>query len=108
MPHDGAPKTVGAKEEATTMDLTEQRAHIEVMKACKQRITELDNMYNLARAAVEEAMGDNETGEIDGATAVTWKKYKTRRLNQQYLKRTFPGIREECMETTETRKLELK
>lgn len=90
------------------MDLTEQRAFIEVMKACKQRITELENMHDLARAAVEEAMGDDEIGQIDDKTVVTWKKYKTRRLNQQYLKQKFPEVREECMETTESRKMELK
>jgi predicted phage-related endonuclease len=90
------------------MDLTEQRAHIDVMKACKQRIAELESMYDLARATVQEAMGDDEIGQVNGTVVLTWKTIKTRRLNTQWLKQKFPDIREECMETTEYRRLELK
>ena len=90
------------------MDLSEVRGHVEILQACKRREAELKEMAEQARAVIEEAMGPNEVGELDGQVVLTWRTYKQRRLNQRYLKEKFPEVRELCMETSEYRRMEIQ
>lgn len=82
--------------------------HIEIMRECKSRIKDLEEMASRSRAVVEEIMGDNEIGEVDGQVVVTWKKYKARRLSQKYLREHYPDVAEESMETKEYRSMEIR
>jgi predicted phage-related endonuclease len=90
------------------MNLDSISDHIEIMRECKSRIKELEEMFNRSRSVVEEVMGDNEVGEVDGQVVVTWRKYKSRRLSQKYLREYCPEIYENAMETKEYRSMEIR
>ena len=89
------------------MNLEPVRAHLEILRFCRERRRELDEMEARSRAAIEEKLGDNEIGEIDGQPAVRWKYVKSRRLNHTILKERFSDVREECMEMVEGRRFEV-
>jgi predicted phage-related endonuclease len=76
-------------------DLEKVKAHIEVLRYVKSQKAMLKELEEISRAAVEEALGDDEIGTLDGETAVTWKHYKENRLDQSALKEDHPDIVEE-------------
>lgn len=90
------------------MDMEKVRANVEVLKYCAARIAELKEMQATSRAVVEEALGDNEIGTLDGEEVVSYKHVKSRRLDQKALKEHYPDVAEECMTTVESRRFEVK
>lgn len=88
-------------------DLNEVRAQVEILKWCKQRRAELSELEASAKDAVQAALGDDDTGTIDGDPAVTWKTHKRTSLDQRYFKKTFPEIYAECQVTSEVRRFEV-
>lgn len=93
-------------------DLTPLRAQIEILQYCRAQRAELaariDELEASAKAAIQEALGDNDTGTIDGHTVITWKTTKRTALDQQLLKKLHPDAYEECRTTTEIRRFEVK
>lgn len=74
------------------MNLEAVRAHVEILKFVKTRQAELKEMEERSRAAIEEVLGGNEVGELDGETVVTWKHIKANRLNHRALKSDHPYL----------------
>lgn len=89
------------------VDLGELKGHVEILRYCKSQMADLEEMRERSRAVIEEAMGDNEIGEIDGEPVIKWEHSKRRALDQKILKAKFPDVREECMTTTEVRRFEV-
>ena len=90
------------------MELDSVAAHVEIVKACKDKIAALEKMAERSRAVIEEQMGDDDTGTVGGKLVVTWKYVKKRSLSQKLLKAMYPDIAEECTETMEYRRMEFK
>jgi len=88
----------------STVNLNDKRAQIEVLKWAKARRKEIDDIERQARDIIENALGDNESGTVDGDLVVTWKAGKRRVLNQKALKESHPEIVEEFTETTVVRR----
>lgn len=84
-------------------DATVRRALATLDYVAAQR-KRLNDMYDDARAVIEDKLRDNEVGEVDGQPVVTWKKYKETRLSQKVLDEQYPGISEKCKVTTEKRR----
>lgn len=97
-------ETVAAETVCALDDLADSVA---VLKACQDRISQLKEVMKEHRALIEEKMGDQETGTVDGKPVITWKTYKQTRLNQKYLALNFAGVFDVCKETTETRRMEI-
>jgi len=91
----------------SAVNLDHLRAQVEILKWAKSRKKEIADVEASARAAIEEALGDNEAGTVDGELAVTWKAQKRRALNQKALKEEHPELVESYYETTETRRFEV-
>lgn len=89
------------------IDLEPVRAHVEVLIWAKARAAELKYLEKNARDAIEEALGDNEIGQIDGETVITWATHKKRQFQQAKLKEAHPEIVEEYTETVEGRQFKL-
>lgn len=89
------------------MDLNKVRAHVEILRYVKARKAELKEMEDNSRAAVEEAMGEQEVGMLDGELAITWKHKKVKRLNQKALKAAEPGTYATYCDTAEQRSFEV-
>lgn len=85
-------------------ELESVRWAVEALRFVKQRKAELKDVEDQARDAIEQALGDDAEGTLDGHVAVTWKPQKRRALDQKLLKATYPEVAEECMSITETRR----
>lgn len=88
-------------------NLNELRGQVEILKYCKAKRAELKELEDNAKAAIQDALGDDDAGTVDGELAVTWKSSKRTTLDQQYLKKTFPQVVAECQVTTEVRRFEV-
>ena len=88
-------------------DLNELRRHVEVLKAVKAEKARLAEIEAEARAAVEDALGGDEVGELDGREVVRWKHIKSNRLDQALLKRMWPEAVAECTAVAESRRFEV-
>lgn len=83
------------------------RAHVEILRYIKTRQAELKEMEEASRAVIEEMLGGDEVGELDGEVAVTWKHVKSRRLNQRLLKEKLPEVVELYTNVSESRRFEV-
>lgn len=89
-------------------DLESVRASVEILQYVKARRAELKELEERHRPIVEEVLGNDEIGRLNGKTVVTYKHIKSRRLNQQTLKTDYPDVAEHCTETVESRRFEVK
>lgn len=80
------------------------REAIATLLRVAEKRRELKDEYDEARAVIEEALGDNEVGAIDGRPVVTWKTQTRRSLNQAKLRAAFPDVVEMFTDTTELRR----
>ena len=89
------------------VDLEKLRWAVETLRAVKDRKAELKAAEELARDAIEQALGDNDEGELDGHPVVTWKYFKRKALDQTFLRETYPELYESCKKVTEVRRFEV-
>lgn len=89
------------------MKLDELKAHIDILKFCKTKQAELAEMVERSRAAIEEVLGDEEIGTIEGEPVVRWTHQKVNRLNQKALKAERPEIVAEYTEASTQRRFEV-
>ena len=87
----------------STVNLDAHRSEVALLQWCKARKAEIAEVEKKARAEIEDAMGDNEAGTVDGELAITWQTSKRRSLDQEALKRDHPILVEEYKKTTEVR-----
>lgn len=86
-------------------NLDNLRAQIAILRHVKAKRLELSELEANARAAVEEALGEDEEGTLDGVTVIRWSRQKRTSLNQKLLKELHPEIAAECMDTVEVRRM---
>jgi predicted phage-related endonuclease len=89
------------------VDLEKLRWAVETLRMLKERKAELKEAEDRARDALEQALGDNTDGELDGHVVVTWRYFKRNSLDQQFLKQTYPDLYESCKRVTEVRRFEI-
>lgn len=85
-------------------NLEKLRAQVAILRHCKEKKAELAELEENARAAIEEALGEDTEGTLDGRTVVRWSRQKRTALNQKLLKELHPEAAAECMDTTEVRR----
>ena len=90
-----------------SVSLDHIKAHIDILTFVATKEAELKEMKDRSRAAVEEALGTEEIGTVDGEPVVRWKHQKVNRLNQKALKAERPEIVAEYTEASEQRRFEL-
>ena len=88
----------------THVDLGELRWAVEALQWVKQRKAEIKELEDKARDAIEEALGADTVGVLDGQPVVTWKYSKRVSLDQKLLKRAYPDVDAACRVTTEVRR----
>jgi len=89
------------------VDLEKLRWAVETLRAVKDRKAELKAAEELARDAIEQALGDSDEGELDGHVVITWKSFKRNALDQQLLRDSYPELFESCRRVTEVRRFEI-
>jgi fructose-specific phosphotransferase system component IIB len=90
------------------MDLNAVRGHVELLQYAKAKQAELKDIEERSRAAVEEALGSDEIGELDGKIVVTYRHIKQRRFSQSKHKADQPGCHEIYMTPTESRQFRVE
>lgn len=88
-------------------DLEAVRQHIEILRWCKQRRAEITELENQAKDIVQAALGDDDTGTLDGKPVIAWKTHKRTALDQKHLKASFGDVFAECQTTSEVRRFEV-
>jgi len=89
------------------VDLEKLRWAVETLRWTKERKAELKAAEDAARDALQQALGDNDEGKLDGDVVVTWKFHKRNALDQTFLKDTYPELYESCKKVTEVRRFEV-
>jgi|694.fasta_scaffold16184_2 predicted phage-related endonuclease len=89
------------------VDLERIRWAVEALQMVKDRKAELKATEEMARDALEQALGDSDEGELDGHVVVTWKFIKRNALDQKFLRDTYPDLYESCKRVTEVRRFEV-
>lgn len=88
-------------------DLDNLRAQVEILKWARAKKAEITELENNAKAAIQEALGDDEAGTVDGHTVVTWKGHKRTSLDSAALKKADPETYALYSKTTEVRRFEV-
>ena len=83
------------------------KANLAILRHCKEKKAELDELEQNAKAAIQAALGDHEIGLIDGQPAVTWKYVRRNAIDQKALKQRYPEIAAEVMAVSESRRFEV-
>ena len=74
------------------MNIDHLQESIETLMRCKAERLRTQDIQKTQTAIIKEALGEDEIGEIDGVTVVTWKHGKTHRLNADALKAEMPEV----------------
>ena len=89
------------------IDLERLRWAVETLREVRSRKAELKAAEELARDAIEQALGDSDEGALDGHVVVTWKSFKRNSLDQKFLRDTYPELFESAKRMTEVRRFEV-
>jgi predicted phage-related endonuclease len=87
-----------------SVDLEDLRWAVEALRWTKDRKAELKEVEDKARDAIEQALGDNDAGALDGHDVISWRYSKRKALDQRVLRAAFPDVFDECLRTTEVRR----
>jgi len=90
-----------------SVDLDSLRAHVERLRWVRERKAELKELEESAREAIEDALGADDEGTLDGHPVVAWRFHKRTALDQGVLRTAFPDIYDTCVRTTEVRRFSL-
>ena len=71
------------------------------------RVAEWQEVMASARSYIENALGENETGTIDGEPVVRWSKVTSNRVNQSILKADYPDVYRACISPQTARRFTL-
>lgn len=88
-------------------DLSSVRAAVEVVRWAKAEEAKLKALVTEHRAAIEEALGDDEQGTLDGEIVITWASHKKRQLDQSALREAHPELVEEYTNLVEARQFKV-
>jgi predicted phage-related endonuclease len=90
-----------------TKKLDDVRAEVELLRWCKARKKEIADVEATARARVEEALGEDESGTLDDELAITWRHSKRTSLDQKMLAKLWPEAYAECKTTSAVRRFDV-
>lgn len=83
------------------------RNWLALIRQCDADIKDLEETKKLARARIEQMLGEAEVGLVDGQPAVHWTIVSSRRLDQRKLKDQAPELVDACTVTSMSRRFTL-
>lgn len=93
--------------DGTATDLDAIAGWVTVLREANAAKARAEETAALARTKIEEALGDNEIGLVDGAPAVRWVHVTSTRFDQKKAKAILGDAAEACMVATESRRFTL-
>lgn len=93
----------------TTAPLDEVASWVELYQALTEQAADLDERRKAARERIEAALGEAETGTVDGVPRIRWAHVVSTRLDQAKAKKVLEvyGVLEQCQTTTSSRRFVL-
>jgi hypothetical protein len=92
----------------TAKPIDELATYIDLMRAAIYNKAREQAVIDRCRDLIEEALGDHDTGLINGEPAVTWRTVTARRLDQQKVKTVMPAeLLDQCWTETTSRRFQL-
>lgn len=93
-------------ENDTAVPLDDLASWLDLYRQATDGIAALEERRKVARERIEAALGDAETGTLDGRPVVRWTHVTTRRLDQTKAKAllTVRGLLEHAMTETTSRR----
>jgi len=79
------------------VDVTDVTSWLQLYKLTGEQITALEEKRQVAREHIEAALGDNETGTLNGAPVVRWSFVTSKRLDQKKAKELLGDRVDEAM-----------
>ena len=89
--------------EPNTVDLDAVRQQIAALKVVDAQLRALTETKASLQNDIKAVLGDNEVGQLDGTTVVTFKRTKRNALDQKALKAAEPELFAQYMAATEVR-----
>ena len=91
-----------------TVNLDGLKAQLAIIRHCKAKRAELDELESNAKASIQTALGDAEVGTVDGRVAVRWTTVRRNAVDQRLLKQKHPDIAAEVMTVSESRRFTIE
>lgn len=74
------------------VDLESVRGPVALLQYVKSQQRKLKEIEDKAKAAVQDVMGNADTGTLDGEVVITWDGYKKRQFDQKTLQDEKPEV----------------
>ncbi|AFN37749.1 hypothetical protein FGG44_gp58 [Mycobacterium phage MacnCheese] len=88
-------------------DLSALKGHVDLMRHARTEKAKWADVEKQAKAAIEEALGDADEGEIGGQVVVRRKEIKSNKLDQSLLKSLHPDVVAECTSSSVSYRMDL-
>lgn len=98
------PRRRGQPAAAALDELADKVAQLRRLRARQDRLA--SERVDLEHA-IKAALGECESGTIDGVEVVTWRRAKRAAVSLALVRERFPEVAAECTEMTEVRPLRL-
>lgn len=104
---EGAEAGVTPPQKPTVTLPQDASAWLGLIRQCDQQIKDLEETKQVARKHIEQLLGENEIGVIDGKPVVRWTVVPSTRLDTSKLKAERPEVYEAFTRTSISRRFTL-
>ena len=87
--------------------LDELAGWLDIYRAAQDTIAKAEEAKAVAREKIEDAMGDDEVGTVDGQPVVRWTFVHSERFDQKKAKAILGDEFDACKVTTTSRRFEM-
>ncbi|QFP94843.1 hypothetical protein SEA_MARSHAWN_57 [Mycobacterium phage Marshawn] len=88
-------------------DISAVKGHLDLLRHAKAEKAKWAEVEKAARAAIDEALGVEPEGTVDGEVVVRLKEIKSSKLDQGLLKKLHPDVAAECTTTSVSYRMDL-
>ncbi|ARQ95498.1 hypothetical protein I5G81_gp59 [Mycobacterium phage Shandong1] len=88
-------------------DISAVKGHVDLLAHARSEKAKWAEIEKAAKAAIEEALGADDEGEVDGQVVVRRTQIKTNRLDTKLVKSLYPDVAAECMSASASTRVEL-
>ncbi|QFG14101.1 hypothetical protein I5G97_gp053 [Mycobacterium phage Curiosium] len=86
-------------------DVSEIKGHIDLLAHARIEIKKWKEIEENAKAVIDEALGGDDEGMVDGQVIVKRTRTKVTRLSSKLVQSLHPEVHAECLDTNEQTRL---
>ncbi|QFG09443.1 hypothetical protein I5H08_gp044 [Mycobacterium phage Yuna] len=88
-------------------DVSAVKGQVELLRYARAEKAKWAEVEKAAKSAIDEALGADDEGKVDGLVVVTRSRIKTSRLDGKLVKSLYPAVAAECMNTSESTRIDV-